>query len=448
MPSSGKSTAIPRLEYQETQKIRVEVDELKIGMFVSELDRPWSATRFVFQGFLLKTPEDIAVVQEQCDYVYIDQRKSFHLRNASTPPSRKSFTPSYSTLLLGRKGSAKREKRKKGLKKLFTFKRSSQKDRTFSQGLKQSVESRNETHRLLKEMMEEVRLGKSIDTPTAKEAVAACVDNVIRNQDACLLLTRLRDQDQYTSEHSLNVAILSIAFGRHLGLDRKQLELLGLCGLMHDMGKMLTPSEILNKPDELEPHEMEIMKRHPVDGREILEGSAGMDDLVITTAYAHHEKMNGEGYPRGIGGTQLPFFNRIVTIVDMYDAITADRIYRTGETPERALGILHRQAGDFLDAGLVEQFIQIIGLYPLGSIVEMTNGEVGLVIDNNPSHRLRPSIKLLLDPEKRGAGSRIIDLSKGPRDSRGQPYRIKTSHPPGSFGIDLSEHVESYVRRA
>jgi putative nucleotidyltransferase with HDIG domain len=443
------------LAFEQIEKVQIDADKLQEGMFVCELDRPWTESPFVFQGFLLTSQKDVKRLRECCEWVYIDVRKSVHFKpgqagHPATQPSTEKplFKPSFSAIAVDRPETSRNQHGFLGkVSRILKKGAAPRRDEDFPQALKSSVETRVHANRLVQSIMDEIRMGKSIDTPAAREAVAACVDNVMMNQDAGLLLTRLRNKDEYTSEHSLNVAIISIAFGRHLGMNRKELNVVGLCGLLHDMGKMLTPLDILNKPGRLNDDEMEIMKRHPADGREILLDTQDVMDTVIDTAFGHHERLNGGGYPRGIGGSEIPLYTRIVTIADVYDAITGDRVYRTGETAETALGILHQNMGSAFDESLVIKFIQTIGTYPLGTVVEMTNGEVGIVIDNNPRQRLRPKIKILLDHNKQPCQPGIIDLTTNPADSIGEPYAIKTSHRAGSFDIDLSQHIESYIRR-
>lgn len=444
------------LTYHQLEKLKIQSDKLMFGMYVCELDRPWSETPFLLQGFTLRDVEDIAEIQKHCEYVYIDVRKSTHGKEAAPSPpdtgSRQApMNPSRSSILKTASAASPKGGIFEGLG--LHIKTSKQQpappedDTAFLRSLKTSINNRENTRKLVKSIMEDIRLGKSIDTPAAKEAVAACVDNVMMNKDANLLLTRLRNKDEYTSEHSLNVAIISIAFGRHVGMNRAELNVLGLCGLLHDMGKMLTPIDILNKPGKLTEDEMAVMKHHPLDGKEILLNSDKVMDVVIDTAYGHHERLKGQGYPRGVQATEIPLYTRMVTIADVFDAVTGDRVYRRGETAETALSILHRNAGSAFDESLVMQFIQNIGTYPLGSIVEMSNGEVGIVVDNNPTHRLRPKIKLLMTNAKETREPHTIDLATHPRDIAGNPYRIKTSHRPGSFGINLTEHINSYVKR-
>ena len=191
---------------------------------------------------------------------------------------------------------------------------------------------------------------------------------------------------------------------------------------------------------------MEVMKRHPGDGKEILLATQDVMDHVIDAAWGHHERLNGSGYPRGVNAVDIPLYTRMVTIADVFDAITGDRVYRKGETAEKALSIIHKESGNYYDAPLVIKFIENIGTYPLGTIVELHNGEIGIVVENSPTHRLRPKVKLLLTEEKkRREEPRVVDLSKPDRDFQNRPYMIKTSHLPGSFRIDLSQHVKSYA---
>jgi len=445
-----KSDLEKTLSYEHVEKLRIEIENLEVGMFVCQLDRPWKDTPFIFQGFMLQSEADIIAINKHCDWVYIDVTKSIHIPgvksagNTSAAKIGKTRFHTYSAVTVDSKAPGKSVFAGMG-KLIRRATGAGKKQRSFSQSLKPAVETRRHTGALVKSMMDEIRMGKSIDTPAAKEAVSACVDSVMDNKDAMLLLTRLRHKDEYTSEHSLNVAIISIAFGRHVGMDRKQLNEIGLCGLLHDMGKMLTPDEVLNKPGRLTDDEMKIMQLHPVDGREILLATDDVMDDVIDVAYGHHERLNGTGYPRGIASKSLSLYTRMVTIADVFDAITGDRVYSRGKTAEEALSIIHQGSADSFDAPLVIKFIENIGTYPLGTIVETHNGEVGIVVENNPTHRLRPRIKLLLDEKKLPLEKvRFVDLGKAELDRDGRRYMIKTSHNPGSFNVDLTRHVSSY----
>lgn len=425
--------------YSKTVAIQVDVSHLKLGMFVSQLDCPWEKTSFPFQGFLIIRPEQISKIGEYCQYVYIDREKSVQISDKLKGSSTRSNKGT-----LGKKKRRRKSSPRSNVKS-HSQKEWSEKHSIKRQDLEPAVKTYKETSSLVKSIMRDIKLGNSIDTPAAKEAVAACVDNVISHSDAMLLLSRLRSRDEYTSEHSLNVAIISISLGRHAELNKEQLKEVGLCGLLHDMGKVLTPDHILNKPGRLTDEEMEVMRQHPVDGHDILSSSEGIFHDAIHVAHAHHERLNGSGYPLGLTENDLSIYNRIVSIADVFDAITGDRVYKKGETVETALRILHDQRGESFDPILVTQFIETVGIYPLGAVVEMNNGEIGIVVNTNPDHRLRPWIKIILDSEHEPRDPLLVNIAKPDLDPDGKPYWIKQSHNPRNFNIDLLKHIHGQL---
>jgi putative nucleotidyltransferase with HDIG domain len=413
--------------FTETEKIKVQSGDLEVGMYVCDLDRPWSETPFLFQGFELLNSDDLNVVRQLCNHVYVDVKKS--------------------SAILPQKHAHPEGLKQPLHQRLFSIGKSQRKSLYLNRTtLKEEVKSAAPTYKqassLVRSIMDDIRLGNSIDTHRAKEAVSSCVSSVIRNPEAMLLLTRLKNKDEYTSEHSLNVSIISIAFGRHLGLDQQVLNELGLCGLLHDMGKMLTPTEILNKPSSLTKEEDEIMKRHPEDGRNILMSSSGIVLSTIDVAHSHHERMDGSGYPRNLGSNQLTYFTRIVTIADVFDALTSDRIYKNGDTTFNSLRVLHAARGMAFDPALITKFVECIGIYPMGSVVEMHNGEIGIVAGSSPQHRLQPVVKLLLDAEKHPMSAHLVNLAKPDLDDFGIPYKIIQSHHPRKFGLDVNRYIQ------
>lgn len=425
----------------EVINVRVEVSQLKLGMFVSKLDRPWEEVPALMQGFTIRNPDQIKRIEAYCDHVYVDKTKTI-------PIERLKFTPSSAgtATILNAKG------RNEGKKKsLFTRRSSRKKDiwkkihSISKRDLVPAERDYKEAFKLVKSTMQNIRLGRSIDTPAAKEAVSACVDNILHRPNAMLLMSRLRSKDEYTSEHSLNVSIISIALARYVGLNRNQLNEVGLCGLLHDMGKMLTPEQILNKPGHLTGEELQVMRQHPADGQDILSSTAGMLHEAIHVAHAHHERVNGQGYPLGLPGGELSTYNKIVTIADVFDAITGDRIYRQGETVETALQIMHNNKGKAFDPILVTQFIENIGIYPLGTVVELHNGEIGVVVHTTPDKRLRPWVKIILDQTCQPVEPHLINLAEPNADADGNPYWIKASHNPRNFDIDLLKHVHGQL---
>ncbi|MCK5189072.1 MAG: HD-GYP domain-containing protein [Methylococcales bacterium] len=396
---------------------RIDVKNLEIGMYVSKLDRPWLETSFLFQGFELKSVTDIKQVQEQCDYVYIDIAKQSKRRGIR--PSITAKNTAYTKGWL--------EKRKPPARKS-----------DFSQEFTVAESVHQKSRGLVKSFMEEVALGRPINVEIAKKVVSECVQSVINSPDALMWLTQLKNRDEYTSQHSMNVCVFSIALARQMDLPEEELELVGLCGMMHDMGKIQVPLEILNKPGRYTAEELAMMQSHPSIGWKLLMKSRDMPGCAIDAAYGHHERMDGKGYPRGLEAEHIHPYTRIVTIADMYDAISSDRIYKKGKTHLETISIMTKASDGQLDAGLVIKFIESLGIYPPGNIVEMTNGEVAIVIEVNPVKKLKPKITMLLSEDKKRVKPRLVDLAKMDLDASGKSYGIKRMARAEEYDIDIN----------
>ena len=395
------------------EETKINVNELKVGMYVSRLDRPWLETTFLFQGFELKSDADIKEVQTQCDYVYIDvtkQNKAIAMSESDT---------AYSTGWLEKRIQRTNITR-------------------FGQEISNAESVHQKTSGLIKSFMEEVALGRTINVELAKKAVSDCVQSIMNAPDALMWLTQLKKRDEYTSQHSMNVCIFSIALGQQLNLPEPDLEDLGLCGMMHDMGKMKIPLEILNKPGGFEPEELAIMQSHPTVGWKLLVSDNALPGCVIDAAYGHHEHVDGTGYPRGLTEERIAPYTKIVAIADTYDAISSDRVYKKGKTHLDSINIMTKISGTQLDSALVIKFIESLGIYPPGNIVEMTNGEVAIVIEKNPLKKLKPKITMLLNEDKLPVKPRLVDLSKIDLDSSGKPYAVKRIVAAEEYNIDIN----------
>ncbi|MGR8934162.1 MAG: HD-GYP domain-containing protein [Gammaproteobacteria bacterium] len=411
--------------YSETaNKIKIDVGELRIGMYVCELDRPWLETNFWFQGFELKTIDEINAVKKTCRYVYIDTSKSHYgLSSASTGTA-------YTKAWLDKKSAAPEKKR------------------SFQEEIEAAEQIHHNASTLIRSFMDDVRLGRGINTAAAKSIVAQCVQSVLNSPDALMWLTQLKHKDEYTAEHSMNVCIMAIALGRHIGLSLKELNQIGLCGMMHDMGKMRIPLGILNKPGALDREETAVMQSHTLHGMKLLISSRNMYAGAIDVAYTHHEQLDGKGYMRKLTDEHITPYAKMVAIVDMYDAITSDRVYQKGRSHLEALNIMTKASGRHLDPLLTIRFIECLGIYPPGSIVEMNNGEVGIVVEVHPKQKIRPKIILLLDEHKRPRTERLVDLSKIDLDASGQKYTIRRTARADEFGIDINRfHKNGMLHR-
>jgi putative nucleotidyltransferase with HDIG domain len=384
-------------------------------MYVTRLDRPWTEIPVLFQGMTISSIDDIELLRAHCQHVYIEIDKEFWLEN-------KTECGASETL----------HQKHPGLREQKPFKTELPKAKFLFEEARDHVE----------EIIDRIKKEQQIDIDQARALIKSCVNSILANANALLWMTKIKEKDHYTAEHCMRVAILAIAFGRFIGLEPAELELLGLCGMLHDVGKLKVPDDILNKPGRLSRIEFAIMKQHTTLGREILAEYENLEPMVRDTAHFHHERIDGKGYPEGIDGGYLHKYIRMVTIVDAYDAITSARVYKSGSPALDALQILFAERDKHFDKDLVEGFIQMIGIYPPGSLVEMTNGEVGIVISGNPEYRLRPKVELIMTAEKLRRKPYIVNLAEGINDRDGLPYAIKNGLANGTYGVDVKDYVQ------
>lgn len=392
---------------QTLHQVQLHVSQLRRGMYVCLLDRPWLETPFLFQGFLLDNADDLLTLRNLCDYVFIDVLKTHidltDLPAAQLQASKAAHTYPVETDIQLELGPAAREY-----------------GRAFAE---------------IKGILAAVERGASFSTVEMIAAVRDCLDSVIRNPSAMLWLTRIKHADQYTAEHCLNVGIQAMTLGRHLGLGLKHLELLGLCGMLHDVGKMAIDPAILNKPDMLTWEEFEVIKQHALLGYQELSKDENVPQEVRNVAHSHHERLDGKGYPRGLPGASLDFYTRVISIVDAYDAITSSRCYSPSNTSAAGLKILYDNRGVHFDESLVVKFIECIGIYPPGTLVQMFSGEVGVVLSADPLHRLAPKVALVRDANKQPMEQLVVDLRHEPAGPQGM--RVAMVLVDGSYGVDL-----------
>lgn len=388
---------------------RVPVSELCLGMHVTRLDRDWLETDFLLQGFTIRHADELRALQQTCEFVFVEGVVETGFQPAMKSPAQ----------------------RIRYVNKI-----------SIEEELPRAANSYRKARSQAREILETIRMGRILDISEAKRVVDSCVESVLRNDQALKWLMQIKHKDAYTAEHSLNVCILSAIFGRHLGLVRSQIEQLALSGLLHDVGKIKVPPEILNKPGALTPEEFATMREHPSLGRKVLMSAAGTPAMAVDVAYSHHERIDGKGYPRTLKGEQIPYFAKIVALVDTYDAITSDRCYNAGRSSKLALDIIFRERGKQFDESLALAFIQCIGIYPPGAVVEMTNGEVGIVIAANPDNKLKPRVLLVRDADKKPCREKVVDLMRLMPDASGKPYVIARELANGSHGVNLASFLE------
>jgi putative nucleotidyltransferase with HDIG domain len=396
-------------------KEQVSTSQLRVGMYVVELDRPWVDTPFLFQGFLISSEEEIDQLIEYCEYVYIDVAQT---------------QVTY------------REKRKQRteVKNRRIYKVPVEKE------LAVAVSHYDYAKTTVDHALSALRLSQDINTTEVKTAVRSCVKSVIKNPNAMLWLTQIKDKDDYTAEHSLRVSIMAIALGRELELLEKELEDLGVAAMLHDVGKINIPIDILNKEGSLNNDEYQLIKTHAVHGRKLLMSKSDVPPVAVDVAYSHHEHLNGKGYPRGITAEKIPYFAKIVSVVDAFDAITSDRVYSDARSTLEGLRILYDCRGQQFDEDIVRTFIRLVGIYPPGHIVELTTGEVGIILSCQRNNKLKPKLIIVRNVEKKSCSERIVDLSTAQKDKSGKPIRVKEIYTDGAFGVKLQEYKDKGLK--
>lgn len=392
--------------------VRINCDDLKIGMKVVELDRPWIESPFTVHGFRITNASEIEQLKHSCNYVYVAAKKKTQDNTARNSSKRHSYKNT----------------------------------QEFQQAIPQAKSAHRQAKSVVKGFFKNLRLGQTFETSVAKKAVKQCVDSVMANQDAMLWLGLLKDVDEYTARHSLNVGLLSIILGRAEGLSPVDLETLGLCGMLHDMGKSKVPLAILNKEGAFSDEEFEIMKSHTTLGFEILNEKSDVAAEAAIVAHSHHERLNGQGYPRALSAENISYFTRIVAIADAYDAITSKRVYSPSKTSLEGLKILIGAKGTHFDSALVDKFVECIGIYPAGSVAELSNGEIAIILPSPHEQRNMPKVLVVRGSDKKACRERTIDLSV--EQSSAESIHIKHLLSDDAFGIDIHKYHEMGTAQA
>jgi HD-GYP domain-containing protein (c-di-GMP phosphodiesterase class II) len=291
----------------------------------------------------------------------------------------------------------------------------------------------------LQEVMRDLQEGKRLDVDKLRDGVEAMIDSILRNPAALIWLREMKQKDQYAYQHALGCSIWAASFGRHLGLERDELRVLALAGLLCDVGKTRLPRWLLEKVEPYTRQDLLDIRAHVQHGLDILAQNPDLPAAITEIVATHHERHDGSGYPKGLSGTAIPMFGRIMGIVDSYDAMTSNRPHAPARSPHDAINELYRQRGVLFQQELVEHFIQSCGIYPIGTLVELSDGQVGVITEIHSLKRLLPRVMLLLDCDKRPmARFREIDLSQF---DQGDPSRltIRKGLANGSYGLDPVE---------
>jgi len=531
----------------------VAIGDLRRGMFVAELDRPWLGTPFLLQGFLIEDDEQILELGRICQFVFVDRTRSVGVHFAPKPvekpdpeakrqavmrtvkimrPGKEKLPDFFEVLRIVRAENQKRQldrgiapkagltvggigmaggkpdarrvlgselaaeetatERRNRMRDsrnvvddspgLFDYaaswmkpfadwfrsgtpdidvnvaKRIAAREKATQQGsgsgaiviyeeqaeLEEEVlrasplyeEAQTTVERLIHDLEDE----RAPDLEKVRASVGGLVTSVVRNPDALIWLNRLKRTDQYSYDHALDVSVLLMVVGRHIGLPEVHLTMLGTAGLMQDLGKIGLPAELLRKTGDLTPEEFEQFKTHVARSLVILDSNSEVSLDLFDIVEKHHERVDGSGYPHGLSGGEIGLFAEMAGLADTYCAMTRDTSYRNAFTNQQALERINQLRDSKFSANVVDQFIQCIGLYPVGTLVELNNGEVAVVISQNRVRRMKPKVMVLLAQDKSpNRYPPTLDLLYDPSAPDGSTYHIKKALAPNAYGIDPRE---------
>lgn len=402
---------------------QVSTQDLQRGMYVTRLDRPWLETPFLFQGFTIQNAGDIAELQRHCRFVYIDIERG--------QPAKRYLNEGMRSAPRHTDADIKRLCRGTPGQPVYPDTTS------VEQEMAPARDSHQDACDHVGNILDDLRSGRKLNVAAAEQAVSSMIESILRNPDAFMWLSKLKNKDSYTYAHSIDACALAITFGRHLGLPRTELEQVAVGTLLFDIGKMKLPEELLEKPGRLTEAEFTLMQAHVAHSVELMADTKGISPTSIEVAYSHHERHNGRGYPRGLTSEQTSVYGKIAAIVDCYDAITSDRPYSVAVSPHEAIRSLYEWRNVDFQEEVVEQFIQCLGVYPTGTLVELNTGQIGIVLSQNRVRRLRPKVMLVLNGDKHAyAIAPTVDLMTESVDQQGQMLEITRSLDPGAYGID------------
>ncbi|QLG89617.1 HD-GYP domain-containing protein [Chitinibacter bivalviorum] len=449
---------------------RVHVLDLQLGLYVTELDRPWLDTPFLLQGFLIESQAQIEQLREYCENVKVDLSRSTgglarwsSLVSSTLSHGAESFSaPTITALVQPQMDEKDRRERINVLRELRQlFSRFRSKNKSDAKGTVPFVGSivlyeqedqvevelpkaqaiHLASREFMQSMMKSVRQELQPKIEEATSIVNDMVNSIIRNPNALLLLTQLKDRDQYSYSHSIDTAVYLLAFGRHLGYPVEELQKLGLAGLMLDIGKVKLPEELLSRTGRFTQGEFMLMKTHVKHSLDILGQMDSVPTDVFDMVARHHERYDGSGYPNGLKAEEIGIFGSMAGIVDCFTALTSERSYSDAKPPHEALQLLYKWSERYFHPALVEQFAQCIGIFHVGTLVELSTGEVGIVIGQNRVRRLKPKLMIILGSDKKPyAQPHTLDLITNPSAPNGLPISLRRELSRGAYNIDPREY--------
>lgn len=387
---------------------KIKIRDVRLGMFIDNLGGSWLNHPFWKSSFLLDNKNDLKALQGcGIDYLWIDTAKGLDVESVQIEES---------PVLQGVSPDSVPEVR-------VSLEQELVRARNIQAKAKKAVVS----------MFQEARMGNALKVGEAVTLVDEISGSVMRNPGALLSLARLKNKDDYTYLHSVAVCALMIALGRQRGFEGEELRSLGMAGLLHDIGKVGIPEEVLNKPGRLTDEEFEIIKQHPVSGWEILKASYDVDETALDVCRHHHERVDGKGYPDKLSGEALSVFARMGAVCDVYDAITSERCYKDPWEPAVALRKMAEWREGQFDEAIFQAFVKTVGIYPSGTLVKLHSGRLGVVTDQTDAGLLKPKVKVFFSGKSGIPIPQVIVNLARSQDS------IESVEDPQRWGFDLSK---------
>lgn len=416
-------------------KQRIETGQLEIGMFVAELDRPWLESPFLFQGFLIEGEEDLQTLRELCEWVYFDPERSLESVRGQLLASRTAAMASGRDAPVADVATMSREERER-----------ENDPRVFGNAFRRVIKLHKQAEIRFSQIIDDRRLKKRIDYGPLKEIVGELASLIEENANAALWLTKLHAQDELTATHCVNVAIFSMAFAHYREMSRDRVREIGLGALLHDIGLTGPANCIIRQKEKLTPADFRIVRRHPIEAFASLDRVHLLPEVARKIIRWHHERLDGSGYPDRLRGDEIPEYVRMVGIADAYDAMASDRAYRPGKQPTQALTELHKDAENTFGAALVQDFIRCIGIYPVGSVVKLNTGAIGLVASSLPGARLTPLVLLIRDANGQNMHPRRMVNLEIAASRYGRTWSIEQVVDPAEYRINIANIAMDEMR--